>query len=333
LLAETKAIIKFLAGGSGHIGLVRKQDELVDGNPNAPEEPWLEWGDVNWFAESNPDTYLELDTFRTQLRVNAITFVEDANRPDSWLRDAALEYWDAEKEQWTSVQPLLSDSAVHTHVLKTPVEAAKFRVLIPRGFFGNLRLGEIVLHGDVVGASHPDVIAKRPVAVLFDESEEFKKIYPYHDRWSFPLEGAFSGGRFLQVNANQNIAPNFFQTFGHAVPTWNFEIVEDPQPGQYRWAQWSWKALSPDVKGATLQLGGLRLHAGQPSGEAHIAAHPVGDSVPGEWQTVRVDLWKVLKKPANIQTMYLGAIGGPVGFDRVILGRTEADLDKSAAVK
>jgi hypothetical protein len=330
LLAESRAIIKFVVEGSNHIQLVRKPDELIDGSPQPPAEPWLDWGDINWFAESNPFTWLELDTFRTQLRVRAITFVEDAARPDSWLRDAALEYWDAEGEAWTPIQPLLSDSAVHTHVLERPVEAARFRVVIPRGFYGNLRLAEIVLHGETLGASHPDVLARRPVGVLFDESEDFKNIYPYHDRWSFQLQGAHAGGRFLQVNANQNIAPAFIPPFGHAVPNWDWEIAENPQPGQYRFVQWSWKALSPDVTGATVQLDNLRLHAGQVSGEAHIPAHEVGKVVPAEWQTVRVDLWELYKKPVKIQTLYLGAQGGPVGFDAILLGRTPADLDRRA---
>jgi outer membrane protein assembly factor BamB len=327
LLSETKAIIKFVAEGSPHIELKRKPDELIDGSSQPPAEPWLDWGDINWFAEANPYTYLVLDTFRTQLRASAITLVEDPARPDSWLRDASLDYWDAEKEQWVHVQSLLSDSAIHTHKFHKPVEAARFRIVIPRGFYGNLRLAEIVLHGETLGASHPDVIARRPVGVLFDDSEEFKNIYPYPDRWSFQLQGAHSGGRFLQVNADQTIAPAFIPPFGHAVPNWNWEIAENPQPGQYRWAQWTWKALSPDVKGATVQLGNLRLHAGQVSGEAHLPAHEVAKTIPGEWHTVRVDLWERLKKRANIQTLYLGAAGGPVGFDQIVLARSEAELE------
>jgi outer membrane protein assembly factor BamB len=326
LLSESKALIQFVAEGSPHIQLVRGAEALTDGSPQPPAEPWLDWGDINWFAEANPNTYLLLDTFRTQLRVRAITLVEDSSRSDSWLRDASLEYWDAETEQWIHVQPLLSDAAVHTHELTRPIEAARFRIVIPRGFYSNLRLAEIVLHGETLGASHPDVIARRPVGVLFDESEEFKDIYPYADRWSFQLQDAYSGGRFLKVNANQTIAPAFIPFYGHAVPSWDWEIAEHPQPGQYRWAQWTWKALTPEVTGATVQLGGLRLHAGQVSGEAHLPAHEVAKTINGEWQTVRVDLWEVLKKPANIQTLYLSAVGGPVGFDQIVLARSEAEF-------
>jgi hypothetical protein len=75
---------------------------------------------------------------------------------------------------------------------------------------------------------------------------------------------------------------------------------------------------------------GLRLHAGAPSGEDYLPAVKVGDRVPGQWRTARVDLWKLLQKPTRIQTMYLGASGGGVGFDEILLGRTEAELDKSS---
>jgi hypothetical protein len=112
------------------------------------------------------------------------------------------------------------------------------------------------------------------------------------------------------------------------VPNWNFEIVEVPQPGQYRYLQWAWKALSPEVKGATLQLGGMRLHAGKVMGEAHYPAHEVGATVPGQWQIMRVDLWKLAKKPINVESLYLSAAGGPVGFDQIVLSQSEEALDK-----
>src|SRR5262249_58346849 len=87
---------------------------------------------------------------------------------------AGFEYWDAVGERWVFVQPLLSDAAVHTHRFARPVEAARFRIVLPKMLCGNLRLGEIVLHGEKLGCSHPDVAAKRPLAVLFDEGDDLK---------------------------------------------------------------------------------------------------------------------------------------------------------------
>jgi hypothetical protein len=80
-------------------------------------------------------------------RVKAITLVEDPAHPESWVRDAELQRWDAVKEEWVTVQPLLSDAATHTHKLAKPVETSQLRIILPFGLVGNLRLAEIVVHG------------------------------------------------------------------------------------------------------------------------------------------------------------------------------------------
>jgi hypothetical protein len=59
--------------------------------------------------------------------------------------------------------------------------------------------------------------------------------------------------------------------------------------------------------------------------------HQESGSVPLQWQTVTVDLWKLLPenqrgKPLNIGSMTLGTVGGPVAIDRIRLGRTLEDL-------
>lgn len=326
LLTDTKAIVRVEVEGNPHIQFTQPYATLADGKTEPPNQPWISWSDVNWFAEGSPPVAVVFDAFRTQMRVNAITFYEDPAHPESWLRDARLEYWDADKELWQPAGQLLSDSAVHTHKLAKPVESGKLRVVIPSGLFGSVRWSEVVLHGEALGASHPDVVAKRPRAVLFDDSDIFKNIYPYADRWSFQLNGAYSGGRFWQVNANQTIAPTFLPPYGHMVPTWNFEIAENPQPGQYRWLQFAVKGLSPEAKGAAVFFGGYRIHVGDPGTEANGAPYKAAEALTQDWQTVRVDLWSLYKKPTNIQTLYLSAIGGPVGFDQIVLGRTEADL-------
>jgi hypothetical protein len=47
---------------------------------------------------------------------------------------------------------------------------------------------------------------------------------------------------------------------------------------------------------------------------------------PLEWAVVRVDLWRAFGRPVRVRTLALEAVGGPAEFDRVRLGRTEADL-------
>ena len=174
LLADQPVLIRFVPSGSwgGEIQLQQDAALLRDGQADPPAKPWLGWNSVNQFAETSPFNYLLLDFFHTRVKATGITLVEDPAHPESWLRDATLESWNVAEERWLPVMPLLSNAAVHTHTFPQPVEAARFRLVMPWGLVGNLRLGEIVLHGQSLGCSHPDVIAKKPRAVLFDENED-----------------------------------------------------------------------------------------------------------------------------------------------------------------
>jgi hypothetical protein len=273
-----------------------------------------------------------MDTYRTQLRVTGITLVEDPAHPESWLRDAAFEYWDAARERWVVVGPLLSDTAVHTHRFTPPLEAARFRIVLPKLLCGNLRLGEIVLHGEKLGTSHPDVAARRPVAVLFDEASDLSgcllKAIIAH-------QGAYSGERCLTVGAEDAVAcapwPEGMKVFGETLPNWDFEIVEAPKPGQYRYLQFAWRALVPSTKGVSLQLSNgaqdvVRVYAGEPPPGEVPHSRKAADKAPTEWSVVRLDLWEVFKKPVRIRAMRLASPGGSAAFDQIVLGRTEKDL-------
>src|SRR5262249_22236517 len=307
---------------------------LMDGKPNTPATPWIGWPQMNWYAEGNPFTYLWIDTYRTQLRVSGITLVEDSAHPESWLRDAAFEYWDAASERWVFVQPLLSDAAVHTHRFAKPIEAARFRIVLPKMLCGNLRLGEVVLHGERLGCSHPDVVAKRPVAVLFDEGNDLRG---YLHRSTIALKGAYAGNRCLTIGAEDAYSlapwPEGSKAFGQTLPGWDFPIAENPKPGEYRYLQFAWKALAPDTRGINLRLDGepanthaVTVYAGDSPPGQPLNPRKVADAVPREWTVVRVDLWEVFKKPVRIRGMQLAAPGGSAAFDQVLLGRTEKDL-------
>ncbi len=312
---------------------------LTDGKPDAPERPWLGWTDINYIDSGWRDgLVINIDAFRTQLRVTAITFVEDPRRPESWLRDVALQHWDPVKEQWIHDQYLVSDAATHTHALDKPVEAARFRLVSTGGGgswpSGNIRLGELVFHGESLGSSHPDALARKPVAVLFDELEgDLKCLFHPNNGFSYRFEGAFSGGKCLSMEGGKTANPGWQKPFGHAVPGWDFEVVENPQPGQYRWLQFAWKAASPETTGMAVLVGGpwpsggVSVVAGAYTWrEGMLVEKVLAQRPPTEWQVVRVDLWEVLKQPRRLHALSLGATGGGALFDRVLLGRTEADL-------
>jgi len=365
LLAGRPLTVKFVpSGGWGGTAEFSHDPKLLfDGKIAPPPTPWVDWSYVGFFAETSPVNYVLLDAYRTQLRVEAVTLFEDPAHPESWLRDVQFEYWDAAKELWVPVQRLLSDAPVHTHKFAKPVEAARFRLLLPWGAVGGLRLGEIVFHGEALGCSHPDAAAKRPVAVLFDEQDELKRcMQSWGKKISFKFDGAYSGGRCLSLPSNANAQPEWQPPIGHFIPNWDFEIVEDPQPGQYRYLQFAWKAAgrpgagASDMKGTTVELGGEKLPlAGLPNDTKGITLaiggqnmpwasfyagtltklseggvqKQLSNDVPIEWRVERVDLWGLLKKPGRIQSISFGTSGGGALVDKILLGRTEKDLKET----
>jgi hypothetical protein len=343
LLTTTKALIEAVYEPRAH-GDPRPWQQSVellrDGRPDPPPAPWLAWTDINYNDSGwRRGLTLVFDTFRSQVRLDGITFVEDPAHPESWLRDARLQRWDAPREVWVDGPYLVSDAAVHTHRFTPPLEGARFRLTgTSEGVgwpAGNLRWGEVVCHGEVLGASHPDAVARRARAVLFDEDEsDLRSLLSGHNpKFAFRYEGAASGGKCLALTGAGAAVPGWRPPFGHAVPNWDFPIVAEPLPGQYRWLRFAWRALSPRTTGMALTIGrawssgGYALTAGDLTvREGALAQRQVSDRPPSEWTTVTVDLWALYGKPVNIQSLALHATGDGLLVDRVVLGRSEADL-------
>jgi hypothetical protein len=344
LLAQTKAIITagYVPRAHGDPRPWQNAVELLtDGRPDAPARPWLGWTDINYVDSGWKDKLaVEVDAFRAQLRVTGVTFAEDPAHPESWLRDVRLQWWDAAAGAWRDGPLMLSDAPTHSHVFERPVEAARFRLVTTGGGSwpaGNLRLGELVFHGVVVGCSHPDVLAKRPVAVLFDESEADLACLKYPGRpFGFRYGGAYSGGKCLELTAAGETVPEFRPPFGHAVPNWDIEIAEHPKAGQYRYLQFAWKATSDKTTGMGLLLGrewpggGAAVVVGDAGWkEGVLAEHRLDGKPPAGWTTVRVDLWELTKgKLSRVRALNLVATGGGALFDQIVLARTPADLDR-----
>ncbi len=128
---------------------------LYDGKADAPANPWIDWHYVGFFAETSPFNTIEITATTSRVKLDAVTLVEDPAHPESWLRDATLEYWNLEKEEWNFAQALLSDAPVHSHTLPKPVESTRFRLVLPWGCAGNVRLAELVFHGQVTTPIKP----------------------------------------------------------------------------------------------------------------------------------------------------------------------------------
>ena len=145
-------------------------DGLTDGKLTAPKDPWLHW--VHVMASENGwggKIVITVES-KTPMSVDAITFVEDPEHPESWLRNLVMQVWDNDKKVWLDCPPMLSDAAVHSHRFEKAIVGTKFRIYgdkypahVP-GFeraglggigwpVGNIRLAELVFHGKSLDAS------------------------------------------------------------------------------------------------------------------------------------------------------------------------------------
>ena len=154
LLSDTKAKIDIESSDHPEV-LQNPAAMLVDGTTDPPSKPWLDWTRINYIDSGwTAGTSIVFDTWRTQLHLTGITFVEDPAHPESWLRDMVLQYWDPEAEKWVTGPTLLSDTATHTHILPQPLDASRYRLISSGGGqwpVGNVRLAEVVFHGSQLG--------------------------------------------------------------------------------------------------------------------------------------------------------------------------------------
>ncbi|MFE4962026.1 hypothetical protein [Streptomyces sp. NPDC056660] len=330
---------------------------LTDGSAQPPAAPWLVPTLLGSLGARGSDQRFELtvDTFRYQLELTAVTVAEDPAHPESWMRDVLLQWWDARSGGWRDGPMLLSDRAVHSH--DVDLRASRFRFVTTGGGtwpVGNLRFGELVFHGRVLGPSHRDVVENKPLAVLFDDREDDLQDL-LADRKGVEIQegGAYTGTRCLRVpgplpGARYPIRHGTF--FLDTMHDWNFEIVEHPTaPGQYRYLQFAWRALSTDTTGIGLRVGaggsreadGDDQHFGVNAGISKWPPAPAllteitipPDEFPtGGWRTVRVDLWaRSTGRLKKITQLAVRTDGGGALFDQIVLGRTEADLPKRLA--
>lgn len=307
---------------------IYKKEIMIDGINNPPEIPYLKWTDISWMAETIPFTYLQFDAFNSKCKVKGITIYEDEKHPEFWLKDAIFEYWDDEKNSWVFVDYILSDLPIHTHIFKTPVESTKFRIVMPKGFYSNIKFGEICFHGEIIGCSHPDVQNKREIAILFDENDinYWREHFYPSDRIELGYKGAIKGEKFLIIKPGIS-GPVYRPPFGHRMRNWNFEIVENPQQGQYRYLQFYWKKISPNAKNVTIMFDGFAFYSGEYKGREWYKSMKLENEVPDEWKLERIDLYKFIGKNTKITTISF-ITDGEVAFDQIVLGKDEESLDK-----
>jgi len=331
---------------NGFSGFISSTAPLFDGSTTPPANPWLNWSDVSALSQVGemwPYQYIQIDTWRRQLNITGITFVEDPAHPESWVREAYLQYWDPVAQAWKSGESMMGDAATHSHMFVTPVQASRIRIQVPTTAPGNLRLAELVLHGTNLGANHPDVIAQHDTAVLFDENlDEFTTTCTVHSLHgsNFQTGGAYSGGICIYqtvaggVRGNVSDA-NWDQSHDGSQPGWDFVISSNPTPGQYRYLTFAVKGTSAATTGIKV---GLRLSDGNAVGyyagsvdpnptytgnyRTPLAEVQVATTAPTNWTSYTVDLRQYFAEGSHVQGIFMTCAGGDALFDRILLSRT-----------
>jgi hypothetical protein len=217
---------------------------IADGKPDALDKPLVEWGNLNWLADATAENWITIEFPFHRAKVDAITFAEDPQHPESWIRDAYLEFWDDAKKEWAFVAPLMSNGALHTHLLPRQISAQKFRVMLPPGVVGNVRLGEIALHGTV-----EDVVGSQ---VVWDEDEKIEEV---KDKF-FVTENPQgvkpqSGQKVLRLQAvdygNMQVAITNSAAWTNSKKFTGYYFVPANQPDN---GQLSFRLLTTDLDGA-----------------------------------------------------------------------------------
>jgi hypothetical protein len=144
----------------------------------------------------------------------------------------------------------------------------------------------------------------------------------------YELRDVYSGAASVRVTPHQR--------FCSKLPGWNFEIAEQPVPGQFRYIRFAWKRIGGD--GIMIQLHNStgswnqRFLAGKqaPSTIGWGPMLTVRNEMPRDWTVETRDLFKDFGAMTITGMALTPMEGGAAGlFDHMYLGRTIEDLDRA----
>lgn len=190
--------------------------------------------------------------------------------------------------------------------------------LMPENFPELLRPQDLV---DLLGYLRESLATPPSALTLFDDDRGFPSLLNEGNGTATVVtDDKFSGTAALAITPPQR--------FAERIAGWNHRIVERPQPGEYRYLRFAWKA--PQAQGVMLELAAdgqwpppnasvRRYFAGQNT--TGWQARQLSPQIPHGWTAVTIDLWKD-SGAFTLTGIAPTAMGGPALFDSIQLLRT-----------
>ncbi|HIL72559.1 MAG TPA: c-type cytochrome [Verrucomicrobia bacterium] len=154
--------------------------------------------------------------------------------------------------------------------------------------------------------------------VLFDDEAEFiSRLTDGGGRATMESEGAYTGESFLAITPPQR--------YSVRIPNWNYRVVENPGPGEFRYLRLAWRTM--EGEGVLIELAAdgswpnaedsrRRYFSGKNT--TKWEAMEVSPTAPREWRVVTLDLWKD-NGGFTLTGIAPTAMGGTAQFDRIEL--------------
>ena len=167
---------------------------------------------------------------------------------------------------------------------------------------------------------------KKPAAkqVLFEDDPKILELLTEGEGVaSIETIEKISGSASLKITPPQRYSSN--------IQNWKFKIRENPNPGEFRFLRFAWKA--PKANGAMIEIAnnGKWPDPNNPKGRYYSGTNSSGwqatqlkKTTPKEWIIVIRDLWKDFGN-LTITGIAPTAMGGPVWFDQIELHKTNPD--------
>ncbi len=218
---------------------------------------------------------------------------------------------------------LRKDEGVEQTILRNQIDemAASALSMMPEGLEKEVSPQDAI---DLIAYLREVLGPPSSAVTLFEDDQAFVDALAEGNGVATLCEDDYHSGK-----ASLSMTP--LQRSSASISGWNYRIVENPDPGEYRYLRFAWKSRGAGGVMIELAGGGKWPPAGQPlwryySGQNTTgwAAVQVAQESPQEWIVVTRDLWKDFGEFV-LTGIAPTAMGGDALFDRIELLRSLDD--------